>query len=121
MHLFRKEISYLGYTVSATGVSTSQDKIRVVQEWPTPKTVKDLSSFLGFASYYRRFVHHFAQVAKPLYELISEANKEKGSNRNGLLQSLWNQKSEDAFRELKDRLTPSSFLCYADFTRPFIL
>ena len=121
MPFFRKEISYLGYTVSATGVSTSQDKIRVVQEWPTPKTVKDLRSFLGFASYYRRFVHHFAQVAKPLYELISEANKEKGSKGNGLLQSLWNQKSEDAFRELKDRLTSSSILGYADFTRPFIL
>ena len=110
MPFFRKEISYLGYIVFATGVSTSQDKIKVVQEWPRPKTVKDLRSFLAFASYYWRFVHHFAQVAKPLYELISEANKEKGSKGNELLQSLWNQKSEDAFRELKDRLTSSSIL-----------
>ena len=52
------------HSVSATGVSTSQDKIKMVQEWPKPKTGKDLS-FLSFASYYIRFVRHFAQVAKP--------------------------------------------------------
>lgn len=53
-HFFRWKIQYLGYTVSAKGVSTSQDKVKVVQDWPKPKTLKDLRSFLGFASYYRR-------------------------------------------------------------------
>ena len=91
MSFFSEGTSYLGYTVSATGVLTSQDKIKVVREKLKPKTVKDLRSFLGFESYYMysRFVHHFAQVAKPLYEHISEATKENGSKGNGLLQNLY--------------------------------
>jgi predicted transcriptional regulator len=65
----RKEVSYLGYMVSSDGVSTDPDKISVVKDWPVPKTVKELRSFLGFASYYRRFVKYFSKVADPLHEL----------------------------------------------------
>ena len=59
----RREVSYLGYVVSSNGVSTDPDKISVVKNWPVPKTVKELRSFLGFASYYRRFVKDFSKVA----------------------------------------------------------
>lgn len=122
-HFFKQEISYLGYIVSAEGVSTSPEKIRVVRDWPRPQSVKDLRSFLGFSSYYRRFVPHFAQVAKPLYELISLTNKVKASRTksNQVMQSSWSGACDKAFSELKDRLISSSVLGYADFTKPFIL
>lgn len=51
-HFFKQEISYLGYIVSVEGVFTLPEKIRVVREWPSPQSVKDLRSFLGFSSYY---------------------------------------------------------------------
>ena len=73
-NFFQPEIKYLGYVVSACGILTSPDKVKGVQEWPKPKYLKDLRSFLGFASYYRRFVHRFAQIAKPLYNLIALCN-----------------------------------------------
>ena len=65
----RKEVSYLGYVVSSDGVSTDPEKIDVVKNWPVPKTVKELRSFLGFASYYRRFVKDFSKIADPLHDL----------------------------------------------------
>ena len=46
-------------------VATDPAKTEAVTNWPKPKTLKDLTLFLGFASYYRRFVPHFAQVGRP--------------------------------------------------------
>ena len=121
-HFFRSEIAYLGYIVSADGISTSPDKVKVVQDWPVPKTVKDLRSFLGFSSYYRRFVARFAQVAKPLYNLIAICNKERTTrDANLALQRHWDSDCQNAFEKLKHTLTTSPTLGYADFTKPFIL
>ena len=121
-HFFRSEISYLGYIVSAEGISTCSDKVKVVQEWPVPKTLKDLRSFLGFASYYRRFVEGFAMIAKPLYNLISECNKEKTTrDTSQALQRNWTRDCDVAFKRLKVVLTSSPTLGYADFSKPFIL
>ena len=62
---FKKEIKYLGHVVSEQGVSTDPDKIKAVTEWPQPTTVTEVRSFLGFVSYYRRFIPNFSKVAKP--------------------------------------------------------
>ena len=67
----RPNVTYLGHVASAEGVATDPAKTEAVTNWPKPKTLKDLRSFLGFASYYRRFVPHFTQVARPLHELVS--------------------------------------------------
>ena len=67
---FKKEIKYLGYVVSEQGVSTDPDKIKAVTEWPQPTTVREVRSFLGFVSYYRRFIPNFSKVAKPLNKLL---------------------------------------------------
>lgn len=66
---------------------------------------------------------HFAQVAKPFYELISVDNKVKSSKTksNQVMQSSLSSACDKAFSEWKDRLTTSSVLGYADFTKPFIL
>ena len=53
---FKKEIKYLGHVVSKEGVSTDPDKIKSITEWPQPTTVTEVRSFLGFVSYYRRFL-----------------------------------------------------------------
>ena len=56
----------LGHVVSAMGVQTDPRKLLAVQQYPIPKDVKSLRSFLGLASYYRRFVPGFSKVARPL-------------------------------------------------------
>ena len=64
--LFKQQINYLGHVVSKEGVSTDPEKIKAVTEWPQPTTVTEVRSFLGFVSYYRRFIPNFSKVAKPL-------------------------------------------------------
>ena len=68
--LFRKEIKYLGHVVSNEGVSTDHDKIKSVTEWPQPNTVTEVRSYLGFVSYYRRFIPNFSKVAKPFNKML---------------------------------------------------
>ena len=52
--------------IGQEGVATDPDKIKAVTEWPRPTTVTEVRSFLGFVSYYRRFIPNFSKVAKPL-------------------------------------------------------
>lgn len=59
---FQKEVRYLGHVISDKGVSTDPSKIKAVSSWASPATLSELYSFLGFASYYRRFVEGFAKL-----------------------------------------------------------
>ena len=68
--LFRKQINYLGNAVGHNGVSTDPKKIEAATEWPRPTTVTEVRSFLGFVSYYRRFIPNGSKVAKPLNKLL---------------------------------------------------
>ena len=68
--LFKQQINYLGHVVSKEGISTDPDKITAVTERPQPTTVTEVRSFLGFVSYYRRFIPNFSKVAKPLNQLL---------------------------------------------------
>lgn len=67
----QKEVSYLGHVISRECVSIDPAKIEAVARWRRPCQVSELHSFLGFASYYRRFVEGFAKLAGPLHKLVA--------------------------------------------------
>ncbi|KAL7849489.1 hypothetical protein SRHO_G00211120 [Serrasalmus rhombeus] len=120
-HFFQDEVHYLGHVISALGVATDPDKITAVSEWQRPTTVKELRSFLGFASYYRRFVPQFARYAAPLHKLVAALQGAKSRPRLSPLDGHWSDECEEAFRLLKDKLVTAPVLAYADFAKPFIL
>lgn len=91
------------------------------KNWPKPRALKDPRSFLGFASYCRRFAPHFAQQEKPLHDLVSKLYEggKKGRQRNKPAEDNWNQDCQEAFDSLKQVLTNPSVLAYPIFAKPF--
>ena len=51
--LFHTEVEYLGRIVSSDGIQADPEKIRAIQDWPVPTTVREVKAFIGFCSYYR--------------------------------------------------------------------
>ncbi|GBG63915.1 hypothetical protein CBR_g39920 [Chara braunii] len=68
----RQELEYLGHFVTPEGISPLSDKIQAIQEWPEPKTVTNVCSFLGLAGYYQRFIKGYSKIAAPLSKLQCE-------------------------------------------------
>ncbi|XP_039528746.1 uncharacterized protein LOC120479938 [Pimephales promelas] len=119
---FQPEVRYLGHVVSSTGVSTDPEKISAVAKWNRPQSLQELRSFLGFASYYRRFVKNFSHIAGPLNTLVAEMIRGQKSKRPKInLETSWTDPCENAFQTLKTALINAPVLAYADFSKPFIL
>jgi hypothetical protein len=89
-------------------VAPNPAKIQAVTDSPIPKTVKQVLSFLGLASYYRKYVKNFSTIAAPLIHLTKKG-----------VQFIWTHIEKDSFDELKRRLTTAPLLVLPDFTRPF--
>ncbi|XP_063054507.1 uncharacterized protein LOC134448779 [Engraulis encrasicolus] len=116
--LLRQEVKFLGHRVSHQGVSPDPDKVSAVQEWQTPRTVRQVRSFLGFVGYYRRFIKDFSKIAKPLNALLGDAGRPRG---RGSPSVAWSPDCDSAFQRLKAELLQAPILAYADFSLPFIL
>ena len=99
--LFQNSVKFLGHIVSKEGVSCDPDKIDCVRNWETPKCVTEIRSFVGFASYYRRFIPHFAHIAAPLVRLTEKNAK-----------FCWDQSCVEAFDTLKKKLIEAPVLAY---------
>jgi len=65
-----ESVEYLGYILSPSGLTISDDKIKIIQDWLELKKVKDIQSFLGFANFYRRFIFNYSDIVIPLTRLI---------------------------------------------------
>lgn len=100
-NFFQKSAKCLGHVITEHGVETDPDKIKSVKEWPIPTTVKEVRSFVGLASYYRRYVQGFSDIARPLHQLC-----EKGRR------FAWTTECQEAFEKLKEVLTTSIVLAY---------
>jgi len=66
-------VEYLGYIIGSGGLRMDSAKVQVIQDWPEPKKVKDVESFLGFANFYRHFIHGYSKLVLPLTCLTQKA------------------------------------------------
>ena len=90
---FCKTVSYLGHLVSEDGIRCDPSKVEAVRDWPRPDNMKELKSYLGFASYYRKFISGFSVLAQPLNALL------KGYTRLGLKGSHFVQLGQQSARK----------------------
>ena len=113
---FKSQVTYLGHIVSKDGIETDPKKIEAIKNWPVPKTVTEVRSFLGFMNYYRKFIPKYAQVARPINQLVSGENANK---KKALVD--WTEECQIAFEHLKHLCNQTPILAYANYTKPFKL
>ena len=111
---FKSEITYLGHIVSNKGIATDPKKIRAIQLWPRPTTVTEVQKLTGLTNYYRKFIHGYANVARPLHDLVSGKNAKK--KRSSV---EWTDDCERAFERLKELCSNTPVLAYADYRQKF--
>ena len=126
LHFFQTSVTFLGHILSANGVSPNPEKVAKIKDWPTPKTPKEVHSFVGLASYYRRFIPNFAKWAGPLHALIVPASFKQKIRRGEMKKSdlpefQWTPACQEGFDQLKKALTEAPVLAYPDYSKPFIL
>lgn len=104
----KKEISYLGFNISSTGVYMDNTKIQSIVDWSTPSSFKEVQAFLGLANFNRRFIAGFAKFSLPL----TEATK-----KNTVFE--WSETKEEAFLRLKKVITSAPVLAFPLDGLPF--
>ena len=119
---------FLGHQLSKDGILPNPEKVNKVKDWPILKNAKEVHSFLGLASYYRRFISQFSKWASPLHDLIRPIAMTKKCARvklpplaNNLPPFIWTAIHQESFDKLKDALTSAPVLAYPDYSRRFIL
>lgn len=110
MSVAQQRVEFLGHVFENHQISINKDRIKPIVEYPRPKTVKQVSRFLGMAAFYSRYIPNFSAVAAPL-------NKLKKKN----VQFVWTVEQQQAFDTLKRVLSSSQVLRMPDFDLPFVL
>ena len=68
-------MTFVGYMMSTDGIGMDPTKISAITEWPVPRSIKEVQSFLGFANFCRKFIHGYSALASPLTSLTRKAVK----------------------------------------------
>ena len=100
----------MGVIINQGGIKPEPSKVKVMRGLPEPKSVKDVRSFVGMVSYYRRFIPNLAEIAQPLVALTRKYAHFK-----------WTEECQTAFDFIKESLTTVPLLVYPDPNKPYVL
>ncbi|QRW10290.1 Retrotransposable element Tf2 protein [Ceratobasidium sp. AG-Ba] len=107
---FVKKVIFLGLVITPEGISMEEEGIKAIVEWGAPRKIKEVQAFLGFVNFYRRFIAKFSKIARPLHNLTKKDTKFE-----------WTQECQQAFEEIKKRVSQDPVLIHPNPDKPFIL
>jgi hypothetical protein len=102
------EVLFLGHIINQDGLAVDPKKVADILNWKAPKDVRGIKSFIRMAGYYRRFIEGFSKISRPMIALLAKKVEFK-----------WTQKCQEAFEELKEKLTTTPVLVLPDVHKPF--
>lgn len=108
--LFQDSVDYLGHTIDAQGVHTSDKKVRAIVGAPSPRNIQELRSFLGLLNYYGKFLPNLAMTLHPLHKLLRAGQP-----------WVWSSKCQRAFETAKRKLVDAPVLAHYDPQLPIVL
>lgn len=117
---FMKETEFLGYVVSYGSLKMDESKVKAIQEYPEPTTLKELRSFLGLSGYYRKFVKNYADITKPMTTLLRNHANVK-ITQSSKIKIKFDVKAKEAFKTIKDKIKEQVELYQPDYNKPFTL
>ncbi|KAI0992164.1 hypothetical protein K3495_g16022, partial [Podosphaera aphanis] len=97
------QVTYLGLIISTKGINMDPKKVACVQEWPRPRSVRDIQRFLGFANFYRRFIPEFSRLATPMVNLTKKD-----------VPFSWDDDCEASFRRIIQAFKDGTMLAHFD-------
>jgi hypothetical protein len=103
------KVDFLGHRITQEGLMMDDHKVKAILDWEPPKLVPALRSFLGLASYYRKFIKNFAKIATPLTNLLKKS----------VVTYDWDKVCDEAFEALKGILVKAQVLKLPDFDKDF--
>ena len=109
-YFFKQKVELLGHTISTLGISPIDAKVEVISNWLALKNVKQLQLFLGAIGYYRKFIHNYSSIAKPLYKLLKKG-----------ISFEWTPAKEESFQSLMDKLLFEPILQMPYFDNSFLI
>ena len=95
----KNSLEFLGFVISDKGVSPSPSKVKAIKTAPEPQNVGELQSFIGLVTYYSRFIHKFAEICAPLYDLTKKNAK-----------FVWEKQHQVAYNILRNSVCNSTLL-----------
>ncbi len=105
-----EEIQVLGHLVGKGQVKPSPQKMKAIINYPAPKDKKEVQRFMGLTNYYRKFIKDYANIVHPIQKLVRKENDFK-----------WDEKTQDAFKLLKEKLVNPPILKLPDFKKAFFI
>lgn len=110
-HFCKAEVKYLGHIISREGRRMDPSKVQAILDWPRPRSVRDIQSFIGVLQFLRRYLDRLASVVAPLTDLTKKEMKGKPLP--------WTDEHEQAFVAVKQLVTSAPILAHPDLEKPW--
>jgi hypothetical protein len=105
----KTELIYLGFVISADKLRMDLDKLEVIKNWPSSKSIFEVRSLHGLASFYRKFIRNFSGISAPMMDTVKKRHKSYH----------WTKEAKKSFNLLKKKITEQSILVLSDFKKTF--